>query len=393
MRRQLYNIGYFIVTWIGTSWIKAQLTPPNPNTTYIYSWARTINDTISSSEWYRQPTPYLGDSYWARRLALGLALGQERLFLGMTKRIVAAMKRDQIHLLHAQFGRAGYYALPMLKHHPVPLITSFYGYDVSEYPAKYPIWRKHYSTLFDKLNYALCLGKVMQSNVIELGCPPEKALIHHLGVAVEQIQYVPRLWHKGTPLRILIASAFRERKGIPYALEALGTFKNDYPIELTIIGDAPDHPDGPVEKQKILTAIETCGLQTVTTLRGNQPYHVLLEEAYKHHIFMGPSITASDGDMEGTPMVLVDMAATGMPLISTTHSDIPEIIQHARTGFLAAERDSAGLLEHLYWYAEHPEQWERITWAGREHIEREFDQAKQNQKLQSLYTTLIESRL
>ena len=57
---------------------------------------------------------------------------------------------------------------------------------------------------------------------------------------------------------------------------------------------------------------------------------------------MAPSVTASDGDMEGTPMALVDMAATGMPIISTTHSDIPEIIRHGETEFLAEERDWRG---------------------------------------------------
>ena len=81
-----------------------------------------------------------------------------------------------------------------------------------------------------------------------------------------------------------------------------------------------------------MAALETLGLMPIVRLQGQQPYSVLLEEAYQHHIFMGPSITAHDGDMEGTPMVLVDMAATGMPIISTTHSDVPEIIKHGKQG-------------------------------------------------------------
>ncbi len=69
---------------------------------------------------------------------------------------------------------------------------------------------------------------------------------------------------------------------------------------------------------------------------GYQPHSTLFAEAYRHHIFLSPSVTASTGDTEGgAPVSLIEMAATGMLIVSTTHCDIPEVIKHGVTGLLA----------------------------------------------------------
>ena len=47
---------------------------------------------------------------------------------------------------------------------------------------------------------------------------------------------------------------------------------------------------------------------------------------------------------QGLPVTLMEMAASGMPVISTRHADIPELVEHQRTGLLADERDVDGLV-------------------------------------------------
>ena len=385
----MYRIGHYVITYNGVSWLATLLKENADFPPYMYTWAHTADDAVTQGSRFRQPVPHFGRGVLARRLSLGMATVWERTLKGMTHSLQAAMSRDGIDLVHAHFGRAGYYALPIVEQLGLPLVTSFYGYDVSEYPTRYPIWREHYQELFAARGLVLCLGAKMRQNLIALGCPPDKLRIYHLGVNIDQLYYQPRQWTPGEPLRVFFASDFRERKGIPYALEALGTLQHEIPLEITIIGEAPDHPDGAHEQQKIMQTLEQQQLLPITRLLGRQPYPVMLKEAYRNHIFMAPSITASDGDMEGTPMALVDMAATGMPIISTTHSDIPEIIKQGETGFLADERDSAGLLKYLRWYAEHPDSWEAITRAGRQRIETEFDQAKQNARLNAIYRELL----
>ena len=52
----------------------------------------------------------------------------------------------------------------------------------------------------------------MAECIVQLGCPPDKVKIQHLGVEVDQIVFKPRIWQTGEPLRILIAAAFREKR-------------------------------------------------------------------------------------------------------------------------------------------------------------------------------------
>ena len=108
---------------------------------------------------------------------------------------------------------------------------------------------------------------------------------------------------------------------------------------------------------------------------------------------MAISLTASDGDTEGgAPVTLVEMAATGMPIVSTVHCDIPSVIIHSRTGLLAEERDVNGLLQHLRWYVNHTELWDEMVRAGRQHVEAEYNVVKQADQLGGIYVSLPASQ-
>jgi colanic acid/amylovoran biosynthesis glycosyltransferase len=211
-----------------------------------------------------------------------------------------------------------------------------------------------------------------------------------LGVALDQIAYIPRKLENGSPLRVLIAGTFREKKGIPYALEAVGRLhKKGNDVQVTIIGDSRGYEQDEIENRKILDVIEQFDMHSITRILGFQPYANMLAEAYQHHVFLSPSVTASDGDTEGgAPVVIIEMAATGMPVVSTRHCDIPQVIIDGRTGWLADERDVAGLVCHLQWLIEHPQQWKKRTDLGRKHIEANFDVRKQAKLLGDIYQNL-----
>jgi len=101
-------------------------------------------------------------------------------------------------------------------------------------------------------------------------------------------------------------------------------------------------------------------------------------------------VTAADGDTEGgLPVALIEMAATGMPVISTTHCDIPEAIHDGISGRLAAERDVDGLVAHLRWLVAHPDAWEEMVSAARRHIEVEFNAKTQGERLAAIYRNVI----
>jgi len=295
-------------------------------------------------------------------------------------------------LLHSHFGNTGWLNLAACHAAQVKHVVTFYGLDVGYLPRLDTRWLDRYQELFEQCDRVLCEGSHMANSVREFGCSPDKIEIHHLGVPVGDIPFRPRAWEGHTPLRVLLASSFREKKGIPYALEALGRLQHQVPLEITVIGDAStSDPRGLQEKEKILATLERAELNDKVRLLGYQSHSVFLDESYRHHVFLSPSITASDGDTEGgAPVSIIEMAASGIPVISTAHCDIPAIIQHRVTGLLAAERDIDGLFGQLLWLIENRAEWSKLLTLARKHVESEYNACIQGERLAGIYRTLTD---
>ena len=299
-------------------------------------------------------------------------------------------RRINPSIVHSHFGNMGWSDSFVVRRTKASHVVTFYGLDVNMIPKQDPRWVRRYKSLFKSADLFLCEGAHMGECIVKLGCPPDKMKVHHLGVEVDKIVFKPRIWQSGEPLRVLIAAAFREKKGIPYALAALGQLQKKINIEITIIGDATTEPRSQSEKQIILNMIEKHGLHAKIRMLGFQPYSFLMEQVYKHHIFISPSVTAADGDTEGgAPVSIIEMAASGMPIISTKHCDIPSVIKHGQTGWLAKERDIEDLVEYLKWYVDHRDDWRKMLEAGRAHVETEFNAQLQGIRLGQIYRNLV----
>jgi colanic acid/amylovoran biosynthesis glycosyltransferase len=296
----------------------------------------------------------------------------------------------QAQIIHSHFGHIGWADMMTAKQARVKHIVTFYGADVNKLPEKDKSWISRYSELFNSANSFLCEGPYMANALKELGCSPEKIKVHHLGVNVDTIPYKPRYWESNKPLRFLIAASFREKKGITYALEAIAKLQNEVSVEVTIIGDANSEIASQEEKQRILRIIGNSGLQSKTKLLGYQPYSVFFLEAYNSHIYLSPSVTAKDGDTEGgAPVSIIEMMATGMPVVSTNHCDIPEVIQYGISNWLVEERDVSGLLNKIRWLIDNQNEWKKISLAGRKHVEKNFNARRQGFKLSKIYSDLL----
>jgi colanic acid/amylovoran biosynthesis glycosyltransferase len=294
-------------------------------------------------------------------------------------------------IVHSHFGNMGWYDSLVVRLMKARHVVTFYGFDVNMLPTQKPIWRKRYQSLFNSADLFLCEGEHMAGCLAKLGCPPDKAKVHHLGVEVDKILFKPRKWRPGETLRVLIAASFREKKGIPYALAALGRLQEEISLEITIIGDATAEERDQEEKERIFGVIEMYEMQSKIKMLGFQPYSVLLEQAYGNHIFISPSVTASDGDTEGgAPVTIIEMAASGLPVVSTMHCDIPGVIEDGVTGLLAPERDVDGLVTHIRWLLESHDSWETMLKEGRKKIEREFDVRVQAQRLGEIYRKILD---
>jgi colanic acid/amylovoran biosynthesis glycosyltransferase len=110
----------------------------------------------------------------------------------------------------------------------------------------------------------------------------------------------------------------------------------------------------------------------------------------RSHLLVAPSVTAEDGDQEGIPNVLKEAMATGMPVVSTYHSGVPELVEHGVTGLLAPERDAAALAAALTELVDHPESWTSFALAARRKVEEEYDAERLNDDLVAAYRATLQ---
>ena len=324
---------------------------------------------------------------WRAFLDKGLRRIGLRTHLGF---LISETKRCGADILHSHFGNIGWKNLHAARKAGVKHVVTFYGFDLSFLPQREPVWFERYREMFPSVDRVLCEGPHMAEKVAELGCPREKIQVHHLGVDVDEIRFQPRFWQPGETLSVLIAGSFKEKKGIPFALEALGALQGDVSLKVTVIGDAGHEERSRLEKKRILETIAKRNLGERVRMLGYTTYERFFEEAYGHHIFLSPSVTASDGDTEGgAPVSLIDMAATGRVLVSTRHCDIPEVVLHGKTGLLAEERNVDELVEHLHWLIDNPDKWKAMVTAGRSRIETEFNARVQGRRLADIYSEIL----
>jgi colanic acid/amylovoran biosynthesis glycosyltransferase len=304
-------------------------------------------------------------------------------------RVGKAMNAD---ILHSHFGHVGWANLGAARRLGARHVVTFYGFDVNKLPQSTQ-WQRRYRQLFAEADLFLCEGSHMAGCLVGLGCPPHKVKVQHLGVDVAAIDFRPRQWQPGEPLRVLVAATFTEKKGIPYAIEALGQVAQDIPVELTLLGDAREDAATRGEKRRILDLLESTGLLHHTRRLGFQPHEVMVREAYRHHLFLQPSVTAADGDTEGgAPVSIIEMLASGMPVVATRHCDIPEVMGKALEEMLAPERDVPALADRIRALLAVPGRWEQIARVGRNHVESQYDRKRQGECLRAHYEILLKDK-
>lgn len=292
------------------------------------------------------------------------------------------IREHGIGLLHAHFGGAGCRAVRLKRRVGVPLVTTFYGVDASRL-LNAPEQREALRRLFREGDLFLALGKDMVGRLRAAGCPEEKLRIQRLGVDVEQIAFRPRRWPDGRRVVLLYCGRLVEKKGILYALEAFARLADRWKnLEFRVVGGGPLRP-------ALERAVRRMNLQDRVALRGAVPHAEALKEMQNAHLFLLPSLTAPDGDMEGTPTVLLEAQASGLPVVSTFHADIPEVVLDGETGFLVPERDSRALTDRLSHLLKNPDRWPEIGLAGRRHIERRYNIHREVEALEKIYADLL----
>lgn len=307
--------------------------------------------------------------------------GKDALSLKLLYYNIPVLNR-QFDILHCHFGQSGIVGACLKRVGAGRLmLTTFHGYDLSEYlnVAGPDI----YSKLFQVCDLCLPISQYWKRRLIQLGCPESKIAVLHMGIDVNKLKFQKKQVLPGESVKLLTVGRLVEKKGYEYAIRAMAISMRKYPIiEYTIVGSGPlkDSLEKLVMQLKIESRVHFLG----------ECDRKEVQELYREcHLFVLPSITSADGDMEGIPVVLMEAQAVGMPVVSTIHSGIPEGVLDGRSGYLVPEKDVASLSEKIDYLISHPEKWPEMGREGRAWVEKEFNQPVLDLQLESIFDNLL----
>ncbi|KTS25989.1 glycosyltransferase [Pantoea sp. BS_8] len=244
--------------------------------------------------------------------------------------------------------------------------TVFHGADIS----RRHILDEHkqdYRNLFQQSELMLPISHLWQNKLIEMGCPPEKIHVTRMGIEPEKFNFQPRDGFH-TPLRIVSVARLTEKKGLDVAVKASAMLKQrGGQFQYTIIGNGD-------QDKMMRDFIANESMQDCVTMPGFKPQEEIRKALSDADIFLLPSKTAADGDMEGIPVALMEAMAVGLPVVSTFHSGIPELIENNVSGWLVKEDDADALADTLLKLSQGEVDVAPVVAAARQKVETEFNQ-------------------
>ena len=279
---------------------------------------------------------------------------------------------ENVAAIHVHFGPNFNKIAPLFAAHPgLFVLVSFHGYDASAtFQVKGP---DVYAGLFARANMITTPSQFMKDALVRYGCPPDKVVVHHYGKDMQT--FAPAPGRDGRqPIRVLSVARLVEKKGLEYALAAFAKARVGFDVEYRIVGDGP-------LGQTLADLAQALGVADRVVFLGQRSNEDVRREMAAADIFVLTSVTAANGDQEGLPVSLIEAQAMGLPVISSRHAGIPELVVHGETGFLAQERDVDEIAGYMRALLKNPVIREAFSAKAREHVLDEFDLAKLNDAL------------
>jgi colanic acid/amylovoran biosynthesis glycosyltransferase len=321
---------------------------------------------------------------WARLLTRTSPAAFER---GQRIRFAAALSDlPEPDLYHSHFGPTGATLVEILRclGYTTPVVTTFHGYDVTRVPSE--LGPDVYRGLFERGDLFLAVSQAWRRRLLELGAPEQRTLVQRVGVDSRRFLPVRRARDPRGGLRVLSVARLVEKKGITYALDAVADVsRSGIKLSYTIVGDGPLR--SPLEEHA-----RNLGLHGLVRFAGALPRQAVQAAMRDHDVLLAPSITSSTGDQEGVPVVLMEAMATAMPVISSWHSGIPELVKDGSSGLLTGEGDVDAIVEALTRLAHEPDLAERLGVRARRVIETDWDSRRLAEQLRGRYRALLEGR-
>ncbi|HXC07003.1 MAG TPA: glycosyltransferase [Bacteroidia bacterium] len=293
---------------------------------------------------------------------------------GLNK-LVDSFKPD---LIQGHFGYESLILLENLNPVQVPVFITFHGYDASQMLNKQAYIERLNSLFANFDTHTIVASDYMKLDLEKAGVQLHNCAINYYGIDCRRLKR-PEQNPPDHPFVFLQIASFTEKKGHIYTLRAFRKFldtkadKTQFKLVLAGGWDLLEETKQQAADLNLMDYVDFPGV-------------VSHDQAYEHlckaHAFLHHSIVSSKGDKEGIPNALMEAMALELPVITTWHSGIPELVEDGLNGFLIEEKD-------VDTYAEKME--EILSWGlipeNREVILKTFSLDVHMNKLLNLYAS------
>ena len=292
-------------------------------------------------------------------------------------------EQNDYALIHAHFGTGAVYALPYARTHKLPLVVTFHGNDVSALIGsqryEYRRWRYllRSSAIFQQADLMLAVSLELQELLADLSGRPDAVKLHHLGIDLSAFR-PPEARPDGPP-HVVMIGRFTEKKGLIYGLRAFAeAVRQGREARMTIAG-------GGAQEGRLRQFVAKHDLDRHVRFAGVIPPVEVAALLRSADVLLAPSVVARDHDREGSPITIREASASEVPILSTFHAGIPQVVTDGETGFLVPERNVPALADRLITLLDDEGLRRRMGRAGRVKMEREFDLFEQVARLERHY--------
>ncbi|WP_448701698.1 glycosyltransferase [Mucilaginibacter sp. AW1-3] len=288
---------------------------------------------------------------------------QKRLFnrknIGVRNRaLVNYLRREKIDAVFAEYGTVGAMVTQACKTAGVPLVVNFHGADIYQEDS-YSTYHDYYKTMFSYASAIVAVSTDMIEKLGEAGAQREKLYWNPCGV--DTGKFTPVDVASSKPY-FLSVGRFVEKKSPVSVVKAFELITRSVPdARLWMVGTGPLFGE-----TKLL--IEALDLSDKITLTGPLPPDKIIELFQRTRCFVQHSVTAPDGDQEGTPVTILEAGASGIPIVSTQHAGIKQAVIDKKTGYLVPEHDIEGMAAYMVKIAKDAQLAAQLGKAGREHM-------------------------
>jgi glycosyltransferase involved in cell wall biosynthesis len=246
------------------------------------------------------------------------------------------LKENQIDAVLAEYGTSGSFIAPVCKALNIPLVVHFHGFDASVYKVLEE-FKDGYRFMYDYASKIIVVSNAMKQALMNHGCEASKLILNTYGPHPDYMNVVIDYNSNS-----IVSVGRHTYKKAPYlTILAFQKVLVKHPnLKLVMVGTGEIFE---VSKHMV----ESLGLQEKIILPGGLPREDIIKYLEQSFLFVQHSLVANNGDSEGTPVGIIEAMAAGLPVVSTRHAGIPDVVVEDETGFLVEEGDVDAMAEHI----------------------------------------------